>query len=75
MFPGGSVVKNLPANAEDAGDADSNSGSGKSRREGDSSCILAWRIPWAEEPGWLQSTGVAKSEAKLSTHARNLGIN
>ena len=25
------------------------------------SCILAWRIPWTEEPGGLQSTGVAKS--------------
>ena len=21
------------------------------------SSILAWRIPWAEEPGWLQSIG------------------
>ena len=21
------------------------------------SSILAWRIPWAEEPGWLQSMG------------------
>jgi len=21
------------------------------------SSILAWRIPWMEEPGWLQSTG------------------
>ena len=21
------------------------------------SSILAWRMPWAEEPGWLQSTG------------------
>ena len=21
------------------------------------SSILAWRIPWTEEPGWLQSTG------------------
>ena len=19
--------------------------------------VLAWRIPWTEEPGWLQSTG------------------
>ena len=25
------------------------------------SSILAWRIPWTEEPGGLQSTGVAKS--------------
>ena len=24
--------------------------------------ILAWRIPLAEEPGELQSTGVAKSQ-------------
>ena len=21
------------------------------------SSVLAWRIPWAEEPGWLQSMG------------------
>ena len=21
------------------------------------SSILAWRIPWTEEPGWLQPTG------------------
>ena len=26
------------------------------------SSILAWRIPWTEEPGRLQSTGVAKSQ-------------
>ena len=25
------------------------------------SCILAWRIPWTEEPGGLQVGGVAKS--------------
>ena len=25
------------------------------------SSILAWEIPWIEEPGGLQSTGVAKS--------------
>ena len=24
------------------------------------SCILAWRIPWTEEPGGLQSTGLQK---------------
>ena len=22
------------------------------------SSILAWRIPWTEEPGWLQSMGL-----------------
>ena len=33
------------------------------------SSTLAWRIPWTEEPGRLQSTtvhGVAKSETRLS---------
>ena len=29
------------------------------------SSILAWRIPWTEEPGGLQSTGVAKSWTRL----------
>ena len=27
--------------------------------------ILAWKIPWTEEPGGLQSMGVAKSRAQL----------
>ena len=31
--------------------------------------ILAWRIPWTEEPGGLQSIGVTKSRTRLSTHA------
>ena len=30
--------------------------------------ILAWRIPWAEEPGRQQSMGVVKSWTWLSTH-------
>ena len=33
------------------------------------SSILAWEIPWTEEPGRLQSHGVATSQAQLSTHA------
>ena len=28
--------------------------------------ILAWRISWTEEPGRLQSMGVAKSRAQMS---------
>jgi len=31
-------------------------------RKATHSSILAWRIPWTEEPGRLQSTGVAKSQ-------------
>ena len=30
------------------------------------SSILAWEIPWAEDPGGLQSYQVAKSQACLS---------
>ena len=30
------------------------------------SIILAWRIPWTEEPGGLQSTGSQKSQTGLS---------
>ena len=26
------------------------------------SSILAWRMPWTEEPGGIQSMGVAKSQ-------------
>ena len=33
------------------------------------SSILAWKIPWTEEPGWRQSHVVAKSGTQMSTHA------
>ena len=36
------------------------------------SSILAWRIPWTEEPGGLLSVGVAQSQTRLkrlSMHA------
>ena len=48
-FPGGSVVKNLPANPGDVG---SIPGWGRSlEREMATHCsILAWKIPWTEEP-------------------------
>ena len=52
-FPGGSVVKNLPANA---GDSSSIPGSGRSPGEGKMathSSILAWTIPHTEQPGGL----------------------
>ena len=53
-----SVVKNRPANAGDWRDAGSIPGLGRSPEEEHShSSILAWRIPWTEEPGGLHSTG------------------
>ena len=30
------------------------------------SSTLAWKIPWTEEPGWLWSMGLQKSQTQLS---------
>ena len=51
------VVKNPPANAGDIRDVGLISGSGGSPEESLAvhSSILAWRIPWTEEPRGLQS--------------------
>ena len=46
------VVKNLPANAGDLRDEGSILGEGEMALH---SSTLAWRIPWTEEPGGLQS--------------------
>ena len=53
------VVKNLPVKAGDIRDTGSISGSGRSPGGGMAthSSILAWRIPWTEESGGLQSMG------------------
>ena len=50
-FPGGSVVKNPPANAGDARDTGSALGQQDPLEEemATHSSILAWRIPWTEE--------------------------
>ena len=68
-FPGGSVVKNLPANAGDARDANSVPGSGRSLGEemATHSSILAWEIPWTEEPSRLQSMGSQRVECDVAT--------
>jgi len=52
------MVKNLPAHAENIRDMGSIPGSGRFPRGGHGtlSSLLAWRIPWTEEPGGLQST-------------------
>ena len=51
------MVKNLPANAGGIRDIGSIPGSERSPGEAMAthSSILAWRIPWAEEPGGLHS--------------------
>ena len=64
--PGGSVVKNPPAG--DTADRGSIPGSGRSPgvEMATRSSILPWKIPWTEEPGGLQSTGL-QSRTWLST--------
>ena len=56
IFPGGSEVK---ASASNAGNLGSIPGSGRppEKEMAAHSSIHAWRIPWTEEPGRLQSMG------------------
>ena len=57
------VVKNPPANAGDAGDHGLIPAWGRSLEGGNAIhfSILAWEIPWTEDPGGLQSIGSQKS--------------
>ena len=58
------MVKNQPAYARGISDSRLIPGSGRSPRgvTAAHSSILAWRIPWAEEPGGLQSIGLQRVE-------------
>ena len=58
------MVKNPSVNLGDTG---SNTGLEDLLEEGMAthSSILAWEIPWAEKPGWLQSMG---SRTKQQQH-------
>ena len=74
-FPGGSVIKNPPAKAGDQGSVP---GLGRSleKEMATHSSILAWRIPWTEEHGGLQSMGsqrVRHAGATKATTAREGG--
>ena len=58
-FPGGARGKEPPASAGDVRDQRLIPGQEESMGEGmvTHSSILAWRIPWTEEPGELQFIG------------------
>ena len=65
VFPGGSVVKNLPAKQQrqiqSLGWEDL-----LEKEMATHSSILTWKIPWTENPGGLQAMdGVTKSQAGL----------
>ena len=64
-FPGGSVVKNWPANTRDSGSfprLEDPLEKGMTTL----SSILAWEIPWREKPGRLQSMGLQETQTQLS---------
>ena len=50
-------TKNLPGNSGDLGWEDP-----LEKEMATHSSILAWRIPWSEEPGRLQSMGLQESD-------------
>ena len=56
------VVKNIPTNAGDMRIQAQSLGQEDPLEEGKAthSSILAWRIPWTEEPGRLQSIGLQR---------------
>ena len=58
-FPGGSVIKNLPATAEDAG---LNQEDPLEKEVGTCSSIFAWKTPWTQGAGWLRSMGSQRVE-------------
>jgi len=59
----------VPVSAGDTGDTGSILGSGGSPEEemAAHSSILAWEIPWTEEPWWAVVHWVAKSQTQLSS--------
>ena len=65
------MIKNLPANAGNVRDVGLIPGSGRSSGGGMAthSSMLAWRIPWAEEPARLWST-----ESQSWTQLKRLSI-
>ena len=56
-FPGGSEGKESACNAGDLGSSP-DVGRSLEKAAATHSSILAWRTPWTEEPGGLQSTGL-----------------
>ena len=64
-FPGGSVVKNPPSTHEMRVQFLGQEGPLEKEMVTHSS-ILAWEIPWREEPDGLQSMGSQKNQARLS---------
>ena len=77
FVPGGASGKEPACQRRDIGDEGSIPGSERSPGggHGTHSSLLAWRIPWTEEPGGLQSIerqGVTHDRNDFAQHSRNL---
>ena len=67
-FPGGAVVKNMPANAGDGKDMDSIPGSGRSPGVGNDNLLQYSHLENTMDMGawWATVHGVLKSQTQLS---------
>ena len=68
-FPGGSALKKLPATQEEQEPWVRSLGQENPLEESMATHfrILAWRMPWTEEPGGLQSMGSQRVRHNLAT--------
>ena len=68
------TIRDFPGkeSASQAGDTDSIPGSGRSleKEVANHSSILAWKTPWTEEPGGLQSMGSQRVRHDLATKSK-----
>ena len=68
------MVKNPPANEGHIRDEGSIPGSGRSPGGGHAthSSVLAWEIPWTEEPGGLRSMGYKEPDMTEATEQKHV---
>ena len=64
------MVKNLPAKLGDVGSI-----LGLKKEMTTHSSSLAWKTPWTEEPGGLQSMGSQKNQTKLNNSITTTNLN
>ena len=68
MLRHGTMVKNLPANEGGPGDTGRRPPRPPEEEMANHPRILAWEIPWTEEPGRLQSMGLERIGPDRTEH-------
>ena len=72
-FPGGAVVKNPPPRSGDSG-LTSASGRSPAEEMANHSGVLAWEIPWIEEPDGLHPWGHKRVAHDLATRTTTRSV-